>query len=50
MSAITKAPPSRAISPVTGSFRIAAVRPTPELPLPVVYTPLGHKLETCLSN
>jgi hypothetical protein len=36
MSAITSAPPSKAISPVWGSLRIAAVRPTPELPLPVV--------------
>ena len=36
-SARTRAPPSRVISPVTGSFITAAVRPTPELPRPVVY-------------
>jgi len=36
ISAITKAPPSKEISEVTGSFMIAAVKPTPEEPLPVV--------------
>ncbi len=39
-SARTNAPPSRIISPVTGSFITAAVRPTPELPRPVVYWPV----------
>ena len=38
-SASTRAPPSSVISPVTGSFITAAVRPTPELPRPVVYWP-----------
>jgi hypothetical protein len=33
---MTKAPPSKEISEVTGSFMIAAVKPTPEEPLPVV--------------
>lgn len=33
-----------------GSLTIAAVRPTPELPFPVVYTPLGASVEICLSN
>ena len=35
-SANTRAPPSRVISSVTGSFITAAVSPTPELPRPVV--------------
>ncbi len=33
-----------------GSRTTAAVRPTPELPFPVVYTPRGAKNEICLSN
>ena len=36
VSANTKAPPSRTTSFETGSLRTAAVRPTPEDPLPVV--------------
>ncbi|KDR14097.1 hypothetical protein L798_11833 [Zootermopsis nevadensis] len=36
-SASTSAPPSNIISPVRGSFMTAAVRPTPDEPLPVVY-------------
>ena len=34
-------PPSSDISPVRLSRTTAAVKPTPELPLPVVYTPRG---------
>lgn len=29
---------------------MAAVKPTPELPLPVVYTDRGEICEICLSN
>ena len=47
-SANTSAPPSSIISPVTGSFITAAVRPTPEEPLPVVYWP--EKKHTNESN
>lgn len=36
------------ISPVTGSRWTAAVRPTPEDPLPVVYTALGEMWAMCL--
>jgi len=36
MSASTRAPPSKLISPVIGSLIIEAVRPTPLEPLPVV--------------
>jgi hypothetical protein len=36
MSANTNAPASREISRVTGCVTIAAVKPTPELPFPVV--------------
>lgn len=36
LSAITRAPPSNAISPVIGSLITAAVRPTLDDPLPVV--------------
>ena len=36
LSAKTKAPASKVISPVDGSFITLAVRPTPEEPLPVV--------------
>jgi len=36
MSASTRAPPSKLISPVIGSLMIEAVRPTPLEPLPVV--------------
>jgi hypothetical protein len=42
LSAITSAPPSSTISLVVGSFITAAVRPTPEEPLPVVYTARGE--------
>ncbi len=41
MSASTKAPAYSESSFVAGSETIAAVNPTPELPLPVVYTALG---------
>lgn len=50
MSARTNAPASRKIYFVFGSLTIAAVRPTPDDPLPVVYTALGAKYEMCLSN
>lgn len=33
-----------------GSTTIAAVRPTPELPLPVVYTALGAKFDMLFNN
>ena len=42
MSASTKAPASSESYLVLGSVTIAAVRPTPELPLPVVYTARGE--------
>jgi hypothetical protein len=47
-SASTSAPPSSDVSPVTGSRTTAAVSPTPELPLPVVYTPRGASVEMYL--
>ena len=50
LSASTRAPPSSTISSVTGSFMTAAVRPTPELPRPVVYTPRGATLVMYLSS
>ena len=50
VSAKTKAPPSRTTSFETGSLRTAAVKLTPEEPLPVVYTPLGAKLEICFKS
>lgn len=40
LSARTNAPPSKIISPVSVSRWIDAVKPTPLLPRPVVYTPL----------
>ena len=43
ISAKTKAPPSKTKSLVTGSLTTAAVKPTPDDPLPVVYTPLGER-------
>lgn len=46
----TSAPPSRTNSFVTGSFWTAAVRPTPLLPRPVVYTPLGATLMICFRS
>lgn len=46
----TSAPPSSTISFVTGSLCTAAVSPTPLLPLPVVYTPLGATLTMCFSS
>jgi len=47
ISAKTRAPPSKHNSFVTGSLITAAVKPTPEEPLPVVYTPLGEITEIC---
>ena len=41
LSAITNAPPDKNISHVCGSIMTEAVKPTPELPFPVVYIPLG---------
>ena len=49
-SASTRAPPSNTISLVTGSFITAAVRPTPDDPLPVVYWLLGASLSMNPSN
>ena len=43
MSERTRAPPSSDTSFVIGSFMTDAVRPTPDEPLPVVYTALGVK-------
>lgn len=43
ISARTKAPAYKANYCVYGSRTTAAVRPTPELPFPVVYTPRGAK-------
>lgn len=43
ISANTNAPPSNYNSLVTGSLVTEAVRPTPLLPLPVVYTALGDR-------
>mmetsp|Transcript_10011 Transcript_10011/g.21116 ORF Transcript_10011/g.21116 Transcript_10011/m.21116 type:complete len:296 (+) Transcript_10011:629-1516(+) len=50
LSANTNAPPSNANSPVVTSLVIAAVKPTPLDPFPVVYTPRGAMLATCFSN
>mmetsp|Transcript_18826 Transcript_18826/g.64108 ORF Transcript_18826/g.64108 Transcript_18826/m.64108 type:complete len:342 (-) Transcript_18826:199-1224(-) len=50
MSAITSAPPSSTISPVSVSRVTAAVRPAPELPRPVVYTPRGDTFTMCFSS
>mmetsp|Transcript_6381 Transcript_6381/g.13925 ORF Transcript_6381/g.13925 Transcript_6381/m.13925 type:complete len:253 (-) Transcript_6381:1012-1770(-) len=50
MSASTSAPPSRTKSPVTVSRTTAAVRPTPDEPLPVVYTERGARFVTCLRS
>lgn len=50
MSASTRAPAYRKTSLVKGSIVIAAVSPTPELPLPDVYTPLGAIWAMCLSS
>ena len=49
ISANTKAPPSKHISLEIGSLITAAVSPTPEDPLPVVYTPLGDITEICFN-
>ena len=46
----TSAPPSSTNSEVFGSLITAAVRPTPEEPLPVVYTPRGATLEMCFKS
>lgn len=43
ISASTNAPAYKANYCVNGSLTTAAVRPTPELPFPVVYIPLGAK-------
>jgi len=40
----------RTISPVVGSFVTAAVKPTPDEPLPVVYTARGEMLHTYRSS
>lgn len=48
LSARTRAPPSRVHSLVTGSLWTAAVRPTAEAPLPVVYTALCPVFSTYL--
>ena len=40
----------KTISSVTGSRITAAVRPTPDEPLPVVYTPLGAIFEIYFNN
>lgn len=45
ISAKTKAPPSKLNSLVVGSLKTAAVKPTPLLPFPVVYIPLGETVE-----
>ena len=50
MSANTKAPASRESYLDWGSVTIAAVRPTPELPFPDVYIPLGVNLATCFRS
>ena len=50
MSERTRAPPSSDTSFVIGSFMTDAVRPTPDEPLPVVYTALGVKWAIYLSN
>lgn len=50
MSASTKAPAYKDNYFVTGSATIAAVKPTPELPLPVVYTARGDTYEICFNN
>ena len=50
LSAKTKAPPSNVIWPVESSLVIAAVKPAPEEPLPVVYIPLGVILDINFNN
>ena len=50
LSASTSAPPSRTISPVTVSRCTEAVKPTPELPRPVVYTPRGATETMCFRS
>ena len=50
LSANTSAPPSKIISSVTGSLKTAAVKPTPDEPLPVVYTDLGAILLIAFNN
>jgi hypothetical protein len=50
ISANTRAPASSDTSFVTGSFKTEAVRPTPDDPFPVVYTPLGDKNAICLRS
>lgn len=50
LSARTRAPPSRVHSLVTGSLCTAAVRPTAEAPLPVVYTALCPVFSTYLKK
>lgn len=50
LSAKTKAPASKLTSPDLPSFKTEAVRPTPELPFPVVYTLLGAFLEIYFNN
>mmetsp|Transcript_25626 Transcript_25626/g.28761 ORF Transcript_25626/g.28761 Transcript_25626/m.28761 type:complete len:238 (+) Transcript_25626:1129-1842(+) len=50
LSARTSAPPSNDNSPVMLSLVIDAVRPTPDEPFPVVYTPRGATLATCFNS
>lgn len=50
ISAKTRAPPSKQSSFVTGSLNTAAVNPTPDEPLPVVYIPLGEIDEICFNS
>ena len=49
-SASTSAPPSSVHSPVMGSLCTAAVRPTADAPLPVVYTARGAVFSTYFRN
>ncbi len=50
ISAKTKAPASKESSLLIGSATTAAVSPTPELPLPVVYTARGDMYEICFKS
>lgn len=50
ISARTNAPAYRNTYLVCGSMVIAAVKPTPELPFPVVYTPLGAIWAMCFNS
>ena len=50
ISARTRAPASNDNYLVLGSVMIAAVKTTPELPLPVVYTALGARCDMLFNN